>query len=181
MASIPRPEEFPGIRARLRFYKVTAWITGILLLALVVEMVLKYAFHLEIEMFGPFGLFALVQEGTVTAFNLSRWILIIHGWFYVVYLIAAYFVWLKMRWELVWLLAMAGGGVVPFLSFATEMLMAKRAHRELEAAQAHWDARVAEDEKLAAIEDSLSEDERARLDADVEAEVAAEVKRRSQD
>ncbi|KAB1641656.1 DUF3817 domain-containing protein [Gulosibacter chungangensis] len=171
MSRIPRPEEFPGIHARLRFYKVTAWITGILLLLLVVEMVLKYAFHLEIEMFGPFGFMALVQEGTVTAFNLSRWILIIHGWFYVVYLIASYLVWLKMRWELIWLLAMAGGGVVPFLSFITEHQMAKRAHRELAEAQLMWDARVEEDAKLAAVEDSLSAEQRAALDAEVDAEV----------
>lgn len=176
MAKIPRPEEFPGIRARLSFYKVTSWITGVLLLALVVEMVLKYAFHLEIELFGPFGFVALVQEGTVTAFNLSRWILIIHGWFYVVYLIAAYLVWLKMRWELMWLLAMAGGGVVPFLSFITEHLMAKRAHRELDAAQAHWDAVIAEDAKLAAVEDSLSDDERAALDAEVKEEMRRQTK-----
>lgn len=174
MATIPRPAEFPGIRARLRFYKITSWVTGVLLLALVVEMILKYAFHLEIELFGPFGIFALVQEGTVTALNLSRWILIIHGWFYVVYLIAAYLVWLKMRWELIWLLAMAGGGVVPFLSFVTEYLMARRAHRELAAAQEHWDAREAEDARLAAVEESLSDEQRAALDA----EVAAELDRR---
>ncbi|MDJ1370013.1 DUF3817 domain-containing protein [Gulosibacter molinativorax] len=175
MSRIPRPEEFPGIRARLRFYKITAWITGILLLALVVEMVLKYAFHLEIEMFGPFGFFALVQEGTVTAFNLSRWILIIHGWFYVVYLIAAYLVWLKMRWELIWLLAMAGGGVVPFLSFITESLMHKRAVRELDQAQQYWDEREAEDAKLAEVEGSLSDEQRAELDAEVDAEVRRRV------
>ncbi|MGO1545053.1 MAG: DUF3817 domain-containing protein [Gulosibacter sp.] len=171
MAAIPKPKEFPGIRTRLRFYKITAWITGILLLALVVEMILKYAFHLEIEMFGPFGFIALVQEGTVTGFNLSRWILIIHGWFYVVYLIAAYLVWLKMRWELIWLLAMAGGGVVPFLSFITEHLMAKRAHRQLGEFQQYWDERAAEDETLAGVEASLTDEQRAALDAEVDAEV----------
>ena len=83
--AIPAPSEFPRIRAYLRFYKVTSWITGILLLLLVVEMVLKYAWNLEIELGGPFGLLALVPDGTVTAINLSRWILIVHGWFYVIY------------------------------------------------------------------------------------------------
>lgn len=181
MTRIPRPDEFPGIRARLNFYKVTAWITGILLLLLVVEMILKYAYHLEIELFGPFGFMALVQEGTVTGFNLSRWILIIHGWFYVVYLIASYLVWLKMRWELIWLLAMAGGGVVPFLSFITEVLIVKRTNRKLEAAQIYWDAREEEDQKLAAVEDSLTDAERTALDAEVEAQVAEELKRRNQE
>jgi len=50
--AIPAPSEFPRIRAYLRFYKVTSWITGILLLLLVVEMVLKYAWNLEIELGG---------------------------------------------------------------------------------------------------------------------------------
>ncbi|SJM71522.1 DUF3817 domain-containing protein [Gulosibacter sp. 10] len=171
MARIPRPEEFPGIRARLRFYQITAYITGVLLLLLVVEMVLKYGFHIEAELFGPFGFFALVQEGSVTAFNLSLWILIIHGWFYVVYLVSCYLLWLKMRWELVWLLAMAGGGVVPFLSFITEHLMTRRTKRQLAEYGGHWEAQRREDAELAEVEESLSEEERAALDAEVEAEV----------
>lgn len=175
--AIPAPSEFPRIKRYLRFYQWTAYITGVLLLLLVIEMVYKYAFHLEIELGGPFGFLALVQDGTVTAINLSRWILIVHGWFYVIYLIACYLVWQKMKWELGWLLAMAGGGVVPFLSFITEWLMTRRTKRQLAEYQAYWDAQGREAEELSAVEESLSAEERAALDA----EVAAEVERRSQD
>ena len=169
--AIPAPSEFPRIRGYLRFYKVTSWITGILLLLLVVEMVMKYAFALEIELGGPFGLLALVPDGSVTAINLSRWILIVHGWFYVIYLIACYLVWQKMKWELGWLLAMAGGGVVPFLSFITEWLMSRRTERQLAAYQRYWDAVGDEDAELAEVEASLSEEERAALDAEVAEEL----------
>ncbi len=170
--SIPTPDEFPAIRARLRFYQVTAWITGVLLLLLVAEMVLKYAFNLEVELGGPFGFIATLPPEQVTAINLSKWILIIHGWFYVVYLLACYLVWQKMRWEIGWLLAMAGGGVVPFLSFITEHLMTRRARRQLEEYRQHWAERDREDAQLADVEAGLSERERAELDARVAEEVA---------
>ena len=174
--AVPARRDFPRIRSYLRFYQVTAWITGVLLLLLTVEMVLKYAFNLEIEMGGPFGFLALLPSEQVTAINVSRWILIIHGWFYVIYLIACYLVWQKMKWELVWLLAMAGGGVVPFLSFITEHLMTRRTKRQLAEYEEYWQAREAEDAELADVEESLSDEERASL----EAEVAAEVERRSE-
>lgn len=170
--SIPTPDEFPAIRARLRFYQVTAWITGVLLLLLVAEMVLKYAFNLEVELGGPFGAIATLPPEQVTAINLSKWILIIHGWFYVIYLLACYLVWQKMRWEIGWLLAMAGGGVVPFLSFITEYLMTRRASRQLAEYREHWADREREDAQLADVEAGLSERERAELDARVAEEVA---------
>ena len=58
--------------------------------------------------------------------NISTWILIVHGWFYVVYLFSCFRLWLLMRWGLPQLIVMALGGVVPFLSFIVE----KRIHRE---------------------------------------------------
>lgn len=168
-----RPEAIPTIRRARVFYKVAAWITGVLLLLLVVEMILKYAFHLEVEIGGPFGAIATVQDGTTTAFNASRWILIIHGWFYVVYLAASYWLWMHLRWGLGWLLAMAAGGVVPFLSFITEHLIGRRADREIAAATAQHGREAAEAEELARVEASLTAEERARLDEDVRREAAA--------
>lgn len=176
MTDAIRPEAFPKIRRARRFYTITAYITGVLLLMLVAEMILKYAFHLEIELGGPFGFLALVQEGMTTAFNLSRWILIIHGWFYVVYLVASYLLWMRMRWGLGWLLAMAAGGVIPFLSFVTEHLVGRKADRELAEAERAHRVRAAEDAELAEVESSLSDDERAALDAEVRAEAEARVR-----
>ncbi|MFD2756909.1 DUF3817 domain-containing protein [Gulosibacter faecalis] len=174
MARIPTPSEFPTIRKRLRFYQTTSVITGVLLLLLVFEMLLKYVWHLEIELGGPFGFLSLVQEDTVTAINLSRWILIVHGWFYVIYLISCYLLWQKMRWELGWLLALAGGGVVPFLSFITEALITRRTKRLLDEYQEIWDESEDDEARAAAVEASLTDAERAEVDA----RVADEVRRR---
>jgi integral membrane protein len=101
-------------------YRVAAYVTGGMLLLLTLEMVLKYAGGVEIEAGGPVGLIALVPVDTVTAINVSTGILIVHGWLYVVYLLACFQLWTAMRWPLFWFPLLAAGGVVPFLSFFTE-------------------------------------------------------------
>lgn len=108
-----------ALRAEKTF-RTTAYVTGSMLLLLTVEMILKYAVGVEIEAGGPTGAIALVPVGTVTAVNLSTWILIVHGWLYVVYLFGCFQLWSAMRWSALWFPVLAAGGVVPFLSFFTE-------------------------------------------------------------
>src|SRR4051812_18127334 len=118
MALAPKPKDFPRIRGALKFYQVASIITGVLLLLLCTEMLLKYTpLALEVELGGPRGFLALVPEGTVTAVNLSTGILIIHGWFYVVYLFSDFRLWSLMRWPFLRFILIALGGVIPFLSF----------------------------------------------------------------
>ncbi|MGG7509176.1 DUF3817 domain-containing protein [Plantibacter sp. YIM 135249] len=116
----PKPETFPAIRRALKFYQISAPITGVLLLALCGEMIMKYGFGLELELGGAYGFLAFVPKGSVAAVNLSTGLLIIHGWFYVVYLFADFRVWSLMRWSFMKFLWIALGGVVPFLSFYFE-------------------------------------------------------------
>jgi integral membrane protein len=104
-------------------FRVAAYITGGMLLLLTTEMILKYAFGVEIEAGGPFGFLALVPTDTVVAINISTWILIVHGWLYVVYLFACFQLWSAMRWPITYFPLLALGGVVPFLSFITEGLV----------------------------------------------------------
>ncbi len=104
----------------LRWYRIAAYITGILLLLLTVEMVAKYGYGLEVEAFGNEGPIAFVPDGTVQALNLSSAILIAHGWFYVVYLFTCFRVWSIIRWPLWRFLWLASGGLFPFLSFIIE-------------------------------------------------------------
>lgn len=106
--------------AALKWYRIAAWITGILLLLLAVEIIAKYVYGLEVEMFGEQGLFALVPNDTVQAFNLSQAIVIAHGWFYVVYLFTCFRVWSILRWPLWRFLWLASGGLFPILSFVIE-------------------------------------------------------------
>lgn len=141
MALAPKPKDFPRIRGALKFYQVASVITGVMLLLLCAEMLLKYTpLGLEVEFAGPRGLLALVPEGTVVAVNLSTGILIAHGWFYVVYLFSDFRLWSLMRWPFWAFIVIALGGVIPFLSFFLEASVGRRvkaylAAREAEAAR----------------------------------------------
>ncbi|MBZ4486941.1 DUF3817 domain-containing protein [Microbacterium sp. cx-55] len=131
----PKLATFPAIRGALRFYQICSIITGVGLLLLVTEMILKYT-PLAVEVFaggsggalwlapviaGPEGELVSTGDGV----NLSLAILIIHGWFYVVYLFACFRVWSLMRWPFWRFLLLAAGGVVPFLSFVMEWFVAR--------------------------------------------------------
>ncbi len=119
------------IQSALGFYKVLAYATGVMLLLVVVEMVAKYGFQSEIIAGGSAGALGLVNENLVDSaggFNLSTAVLIVHGWLYVVYLIADFRLWQLMRWPFSRFIIIALGGVVPLLSFIVE----KRIHRRVE-------------------------------------------------
>ncbi len=139
MALEPRPADYPRIRKALSFYRITSIITGVMLLLLLAEMILKYVLHYEIFVGGPNGFLTLEQvivepggglkTSMTSGFNLSTGILIAHGWFYVVYLFGDFRLWSLMRWPFMRFLVIALGGVVPFLSFFMEV----RVVREVEA------------------------------------------------
>ena len=122
----PSPTVVPDrLQSALKWYRIAAWITGILLILLTVEIVAKYGFGSEVEMFGEQGVFALVPDGTVQAFNLSQAVLIAHGWFYVVYLFTCFRVWSILRWPFWRFLWLASGGLVPLLSVVIEHFATK--------------------------------------------------------
>ncbi|MFC0581930.1 DUF3817 domain-containing protein [Micrococcoides hystricis] len=136
----PRPQpkrRFGGtqqqIRSALTFYRFAAYITGIFLLLLVAEMVAKYAFGLELFAGGTaadgssHGFGFAPTDSVEGGLNLSIAVLIVHGWLYVIYLIADFRLWSLMNWPATRLLVIALGGVVPFLSFIVE----KRVHKEV--------------------------------------------------
>ena len=140
MPRAPKLASFPAIRGALRFYEICSVITGVGLLLLCAEMVLKYTpLHVELFLGGSGGLlwFAPVVEGpeglesTGDGINLSLGILIMHGWFYVVYLFACFRIWSLMRWQFWRFLLLAAGGIVPFLSFFMEAVVARDVKRYL--------------------------------------------------
>ena len=164
---MPRPiEQLPQIRAAITFYRVMSWVTGIFLLLLVAEMVLKYSpTHVEIFAFGASGPLALeaVVPGAGcqwyslfvpggmgceiaslgTGVNISLAILIVHGWIYVIYLLASFRLWSLLRWPFARLFAMALGGVVPFLSFFVERPLHRAALADLARLEAEKAAKSA--------------------------------------
>lgn len=87
-----------SVKNALLRYRVLAWVTGLWLLLLVVELILKYGFDVDALDFVP----------------------IVHGWVYFVYLIMAVDLAIKVRWpagKIVWT---ALAGTIPFLSFVIE-------------------------------------------------------------
>lgn len=149
MPVAPKLASFPAIRGALRFYQICSVITGVGLLLLVTEMILKYTpIHVELFLGGSGGFlwFADVIAGPDCQWwslfapttndcemisvgdgvNISLAILVVHGWFYVVYLFSCFRVWSLMRWRFPRFLLLALGGVVPFLSFFLEAATARR-------------------------------------------------------
>lgn len=163
MPRAPKLASFPAIRGALKFYEICSVITGVGLLLLVAEMILKYTpLHLELFIGGSGGAvwFAPVIAGAdcqwwslfapmtntceMTSvgdgFNVSLFILVAHGWFYVVYLFSCFRIWSLMRWPFPRFLLLALGGVIPLLSFFMEARVAREVRTylaEREGAELH--------------------------------------------
>lgn len=102
--SIPEtPEQsasaFPveKIRTALTGYRILAWTTGIWLIVLCGEVVSHLVFHREI-----------------------RWIEVVHGWVYFVYMIAAFNLAIKVRWPIGKTIGVLLAGTVPLLGIIVE-------------------------------------------------------------
>jgi len=126
------------IRSALKFYKLMAYLTGIMLLLLCVELIARYVFGVSLYAGGTdaltgrpfgFGLAGSDPKGVIGGVNLSVMVLIVHGWMYVVYLISDFRLWSLMRWPFTKFILLALGGVVPLMSFIVE----KKFHAEVEA------------------------------------------------
>ena len=106
----------------MKVYRVSAAITGTLLLLLVVMMVLRYIYGVDIAFSTAYGLQlqpkAIIEEqGPV---NVSLIILTVHGWLYVLYLACDFVMWRLARYGFGRFLFIALGGIIPFLSYYFE-------------------------------------------------------------
>jgi hypothetical protein len=136
MPAGPRPEDVPRVRIVLRIFRVSAIVTGVFLLGLCAMMVLRYGFHVDIEVGGPFGFVALVPPKEITALNFSTFELITHGWLYVLYLGLDFLLWRMLRFSFGRFLWFALGGVIPFLSFYFEFRIPAYVNERLAEAEA---------------------------------------------
>lgn len=122
MPAGPAPADVPRIRAVLAVYRVSAIITGVFLLLLCLMMVFRYGMGVDIEWTAPYGL-QLTPKDLIEArggIDISTIILIVHGWFYVLYLACDFLLWRFTRWSFGRFLFIALGGIVPLLSFFFE-------------------------------------------------------------
>jgi integral membrane protein len=99
-------DDVDGARSRLTFFKVMAFIVGVGLLVLVVEMVLSYGFGMKGEQ------------------NPLHWWPQPHGFIYMVYLVATALLGFKVGWSLTKMVLVMLAGCVPFLSFWVERKVA---------------------------------------------------------
>jgi integral membrane protein len=90
------------IRTALLGYRVMAWTTGLWLIALCGEIVAHYVFHNEI-----------------------RWVGVVHGWVYFVYLIATANLAVKVRWPILTTIATLLAGTIPLLGIIVEHFRTK--------------------------------------------------------
>jgi integral membrane protein len=135
----PSPSQAPQIRKVISFYRVSSYVTGIFLILLMITWGIRRLPFLGYDLWlaGPNGFITFESYGVEgeglpdVGYNLTVWILIIHGWLYVVYLIADFRLWTLLRWSFVRFLLIALGGVVPLLSFYTEAKFGKIAKAEL--------------------------------------------------
>lgn len=105
-ALIPTPGAEPPaetIRKALLGYRVMAWATGIWLIALVYEMVMKYGFGVE-------GL---------------NWIAVVHGWVYFIYLLFTANLAVKVRWPIGKTVGVLLAGTIPLVGIVVEHFQTK--------------------------------------------------------
>ncbi len=98
-------------------YRVLALVVGVLLVALAVGMVLKYA---------------LTEGGDLQTFGdeLTGVVALIHGWIYIVYVVVAFFLSRRAGWSLGYLAVMLLAGLIPVMIFWVEKSVAARLRAE---------------------------------------------------
>lgn len=87
------------IRKALTYYRVLAWATGLWLIALCYEMVLKYIVQVD---------------------NPPSWIGVVHGWVYFIYLLFTANLAVKIRWPIAKTIGTLLAGTIPFLGIILE-------------------------------------------------------------
>ena len=127
----------------LRYFKISSYVTGIFLILLMITWGIRRLPFLGFDLWllGPNGFLTFESYGVEgeglpdVGINLTVWILIVHGWLYVVYLLVDFRMWTIMRWSVIRFLLIALGGVVPLLSFFTEAHYQKLARQEIQEAE----------------------------------------------
>ncbi|MGJ6981587.1 DUF3817 domain-containing protein [Aestuariimicrobium soli] len=107
------PDDVATIRKSLVFYRVMAYVVGVLLVVLVcVGVPMKYLLHDD---------------------RVVVWTGVPHGWLYMILIISAFNVGRRVNWSWLRLILIALAGTVPFLSFVAEHYATKDVRAKLAA------------------------------------------------
>ena len=101
-----------AVEAALMRFRIMAWITGVGLLLLCLNMYLRY-----------------VQDVTTVLDVVPR----IHGFVYMLYLVTVFDLSFRLKWPLSKGVLVCLAGTVPFLSFVAEHRIARETHAEVKA------------------------------------------------
>jgi integral membrane protein len=134
------PSSVPAIKSALKFFRVTSYITGIVLILVMILWGVRRLAGYELMALTSNGLITLEPYGVdglglPEGINLTVGILVVHGWLYVAYLFGDFRLWTLLRWSFFRFLLIASGGIVPFLSFFTERHYTKVAQQQLDASE----------------------------------------------
>ncbi len=100
-------------------YRVMAWVTGVFLLIMTAWLVVT----------GGYGLLGYGEPGDKPLLYVLAWT--VHGWLYIIYLIAAVDLTFRMRWSLLTTLLILLAGTIPFASFFADNWVTKKVHAQL--------------------------------------------------
>jgi len=130
-----RTADIPRVRTTLAVFKVSAIVTGVLLLGVVVMMVTRYGFGVDIAVSQAQGLHLaprdlIEEQGSL---NISLILLTLHGWLYVVYVALDFMLWRLLRWPFTRFVFVALGGIIPGLSFYFERAVPRDAEAAISA------------------------------------------------
>lgn len=107
MTDTPEPQPITPIekiRSALTGYRAMAWMTGIWLIALCYELVVKYIVKVE---------------------NPPEWISVVHGWVYFVYLLFTANLAVKVRWPIAKTVGILLAGTIPLLGIIVEQVQTR--------------------------------------------------------
>ncbi|MFG1932353.1 DUF3817 domain-containing protein [Mycobacterium sp. NPDC048908] len=92
------------IRKALLAYRVMAWTTGVWLIALCYEIVVRYVVKVD---------------------NPPTWIGVVHGWVYFIYLIATANLAVKVRWPIAKTIGVLLAGTIPLVGIIVENIQTR--------------------------------------------------------
>ncbi|MEV7005817.1 DUF3817 domain-containing protein [Streptosporangium sp. NPDC051022] len=98
------------VESALKPFRILAYVVGVMLLVLVSCIVLRYGFGIE----GP-----------------SKVVSPIHGFLYMIYLVATMNLGMKARWSWPYIAGVMLAGTIPLLSFVFERKVTRRVETEL--------------------------------------------------
>ncbi len=113
-----------GVNGSLTFYRVMAFVTGVVLLA------------------GTIGLIVQAAGDGDSLKTLMRWLWTAHGYLYLVYLIATLNLATKMRWQVGRIVLVALAGTIPTMSFVAEHYTTRYVRSRIAAASPAGPARA---------------------------------------